>query len=178
MGICFMKLHKWLKRAIIVAACCGMLAPAPLMQAAVAERTSSGLDVELLPGGVLRGQVIDVEGTARQRMLVTLHHSGRRIAAAVTDRTGSFALAGLGGGRYEITAGQAFGSYRIWAPSTAPPAARRGVLLVVGEGGLRGQTGPIAFWLGNPWLVAGIAAAAVSIPVAIHNNRVDRTASP
>jgi len=173
-----MRLPKWLQRAVVLSACYGMMAPATLPQAAVADRTSAALDVELLPGGVLRGQVIDVEGIARQGMLVTLHRSGRRIATAVTDRTGSFAIAGVRGGRYEITAGQVFGGYRIWAPSTAPPAARQGVLLVVGEGGLRGQTGPIAFWLGNPWLVAGIVAAAVSIPVAIHNHRVDRTASP
>jgi len=173
-----MKLPKWFKREIIIAACCAMLVPAPLAQAAFDDQTPTASDIELLPGGVLRGQVLDVEGTARQRMLVTIHHSGRQVATAVTDRTGSFALTGLRGGRYEITAGQAFGSYRIWAPRTAPPCARPGVLLVVGEGRLRGQTGPVAFWLGNPCIVAGIVAAVVSIPVAIHNHRVDRTTSP
>jgi hypothetical protein len=35
------------------------------------------------------------------------------------------------------------------------------------------QQGPLGYWLTNPWIVAGLVAAAVAIPVAIHNHQVD-----
>jgi len=59
-------------------------------------------------------------------------------------------------------------------PGTAPPAAQPGALLVAGKGPVRGQTGPIGYWLGNPWVLAALVAVAVTVPVAIHNHRLDR----
>jgi hypothetical protein len=195
-----MKRTAALRIGMLWLACLGMLIPAPLLQAAVAERTpgqqvglfnpseaiwnephpngQAGTDVELRPGGVLVGQVVDSSGTPMAAVRVSLRLPDREVAAAVTDRVGSFSVSGLGGGTYEIVAGQARDVYRVWVPGTAPPQAQSAVLITPQGHKVRGQGGPIAFWLSNPWVVAGLVAAAVTVPVVIHNHRLDRTAAP
>ena len=176
-----------LRIGMLWAACIGILVPAPLLQAAVAEQVSGqqptwsnspGTDVELLPGGVLVGQVVDSNGAPMAAVRVSLLQADREVTAAMTDRLGNFSVSGLGGGTFEIVAGQARGIYRVWVPNTAPPQAQRGVLIAPQGGGVRAQGGPLGFWLSNPWVVAGLVAAAVTVPVVIHNHRLDRTASP
>lgn len=66
--------------------------------------------------------------------------------------------------------------FRLWAANTAPAAARDSALLVVGDEQVLGQGG-MKYWLANPWVVAGIVAVAVAVPVAIHNRNQDRAPS-
>ena len=66
-------------------------------------------------------------------------------------------------------------------PERTCPMKRMGsfktsVLLLDGPR-VRGQ-GPIGHWRGDPWVIAGLVAVAVAVPVAIHTNRVYRSASP
>ena len=182
-----MKRVKMLKAGMFSLACLGMVLPIPVLQAAVAakpdgreitEGASACVDVALRRGGVLLGQVVDVNGTPAVGVRVSLCQMDRQIAATVTDQSGYFLLGGLRGGTYEIVAGEARGTYRVWAPNTAPPSAQPGALVVAGGNPVRGQQGPLGYWLGNPWVVAGLVAAAVAVPVAIHNHRIHRTTSP
>jgi hypothetical protein len=176
------------KRGMFLVACLGMILPTPVLQAAVSnkapQRPSPGrapvaADVALRPSGVLVGQVVDVTGTPLPKKPVCLRYADREVAATKTDDSGYFAVGGLRGGMYEIAAaGEAPQLLRVWAPSTAPPSAQPGALVVVGGRRVRGQQGPIGYWLGNPWVVAGIVAAAISIPVAVHNHRIHRVSSP
>ena len=167
-----------LQWGVLVLACLGMVVPAPLVRAAVGGQGLAATDVRLRPGGVLWGQVVDANGKPRPATSVTLRQAGREVAGTTTDAGGYFLAEGLRGGTYEIVANHSRGIYRTWTPETAPPSARTAALLVDGGEGIRGQTGPIAYWLGNPWVLAGIAAIAVAVPVAIHNQRAGRVASP
>lgn len=171
-----------LKRAALALACGGMLLPPPVWQAMAAEpeaaQPARAADVALRQGGVLMGQVVDAEGQPIKRSAVRLRQYDRDVAQSQTDAAGYFVLSGLRGGNYQIIAERSHASFRFWAPGTAPPNAQAGALIVVGDGTVRGQTGPIGYWLGNPWVIAGLIAAAVAIPVAIHNDRVDRNRIP
>ena len=168
-------------------ACCGMLLPMPAIQAAATDQTTVSqpgmpakqvIDVELRGGGLLLGQVVGPAGKPLVGTRVSLRRLDREVATTVTDPSGYFFARGLRGGTYEIIAGPTRQLYRLWAPGTAPPTAGPGALIVVGGHQVRGQTGPTGYWLSNPWVIAGIVAAAVAVPVAIHNNRIDRLRSP
>jgi hypothetical protein len=136
------------------------------------------IDVALRDGGTLMGQVVTANGVPVAQSPVSVRLQGREVAKAVTDRFGYFVVRGLRGGLCEVTCGRARGTVRAWAPGTAPPVAQAGVLLVEGGQPIRGQSGPLGYWLGKPWVIAGVVAAAVAIPVAIHNHRVHRSSSP
>ena len=108
--------------------------------------------------------------------------TAKTVAFAQTDQAGQFALANMSGGVYELQTPASSGVYRLWAPRTAPPAAEEGVLLVTGDGVQLGQKGycdeksPSAFgFLANPWVLAGIVAAAIAIPLAVSSNDDDNS---
>lgn len=163
-----------------ILACLGMAAPAQLSQAAeptpplaAASRVS---DVALLPGGELRGMVTNAQGVALAGTPVSIWEGRRQVAATTTDESGSFRVSGLRGGSYRIVAGGGAGMFRLWVANTAPAAAGNSALVVVGGAQVLGQ-GRMMNWLGNPWVIAGIVAAAVAVPIAIHNRNKDRAPS-
>lgn len=162
-------------------ACLGMLIPAPVLEAAVTTGTAqpqvaagaARMSVALGRGGALQGRAIDANGAALGGVNVSLRRLEGGDTTTVTDPAGYFAASGLRDGTYEIVAGRARGVYRAWAPNAAPPSAPRHV--VVRETLVRQQS-PLCSFLGNPWVIAGIVATAVAIPVAIHNSK--KPASP
>ncbi len=128
-------------------------------------------DVELREGGVLLGQVVTPENAAMADTDVSLSSGDQLIAAAKTDNNGYFAFAGLGNGVYQLAAAEGHAAFRVWTPGTAPPAAQPGALVVAGSGTVRAQGLARGFrnLMSRPLIVAGIIAAAIAIPVAIHN---------
>jgi hypothetical protein len=132
-------------------------------------------DVALRPGGVLVGQVVDQQGTARPGFVVSILQGGRAVVSTSTDTNGIFAAQGLRGGQYQLVTenGQSF--CRLWAANTAPPVASDAVVLVTGEQVIRGQWGWGAEYGGrwldwvrsHPYITAGIVAAAVAAPLAV-----------
>ena len=184
-----------LKAAAAGMACLGMLLPAPVLRAADTtdsapagpQQAPTAIDVALGEGGTLRGQIVDAQGNAVPQAAVSLRQADREVAATVANSSGGFHLTGLRGGTYRIVAGGADGIYRLWAPQTAPPAARRAALVVAGgpqvlgqfgAGAASGAQGPLGHWLSNPWIVAGLVTAAIAIPVGIHNYQIDRNRPP
>ncbi|NLY02385.1 MAG: carboxypeptidase regulatory-like domain-containing protein [Rhodopirellula sp.] len=125
------------------------------------------VDVRLSEGGILVGQVVDTAGGPQNAVPVVLRSGQQDLGAAKTDANGYFAFSGIRGGIYHLQASQGRGTFRVWAPGTAPPSAQQGALVVDGEDAVRSQ---LKCCLVNPWLLAGIVAAAVAIPVAIHNS--------
>jgi hypothetical protein len=181
-----MKLTAWLRTPALALACVGLLIPSPVVAATTvpAETASKGrptlvktFDVELLKGGMLVGQIVDGQGVPQPKAPVSLIQGNKTLTTATTNRGGFFAVKGVPAGTYQVAAGKTQGVYRVWAPGTAPPGAQRAALMVVGQGPARAQqcngSGPLGYWLSNPWVIAGLIAAAVAIPVAIHNHQID-----
>ena len=154
-----------------------------LPQAAFAAGGSSAkvphlIDVALSDGGLLVGQVVNAQGAAAKNAPVSVYRQGQEIAKARTDDRGYFAVRGLGGGIYQVKAAEGHGLYRLWAPGQAPPAAQKGVLVVAGRDMVRGQgelLGTLGMGLGSPLLIAGVVAASIAVPVAVHNSERPRS---
>ena len=175
-----MRSPRWLRRGGAVLACLGMLLPARSVMAEAppaASRTAVAIgDVSLHEGGVLLGQVANAAGTRLVGQQVVIQQGDREVAVTRTDGQGQFAVRGLRGGTYQLSSGPASGVYRVWATGTAPPSANSGVLLVADDLLVRGELPALKYWLVNPYVMAGLIAAAVAIPVAINNSR-DRSSS-
>ncbi len=181
-----MKKIGMLKAAVLALACLGMLIPAPVLNAAVGKtpvgqtivRPSAVTDVALQTGGTLHGQVRDIRNTPMPQTPVFLVQANVPIRNTVTNRAGGFSFSKLRGGTYQIVSSNACGTYRLWAPNTAPPLAQATAMVSEQPGVVRGQTGPIGYWLTNPWVLASLVAVAVAVPVILHNSRSSRVASP
>lgn len=159
------------KKSAIVLAALGMLVPSW----ARAEVTDAGhrrqarttvLDVALGQGGRFVGQVVNGAGAPVKQRRVALRQGAVEVATANTDEGGYFEVRGLRGGVYQVVTDEGGAVYRLWAPNTAPPAAKSAALLVTG-GVTRGQAAGLAAFLANPWVLAGIATTAVVAPLAL-----------
>ena len=155
-------------RSVLVAlSAVGLLTPHTVLAAPVGPIAVT--DVQLRDGGVLVGQLVDAQGTPVQGMPVSLRQNDRELAATLTDESGYYTISGLKGGIYHVASSNGSAAYRLWSPGTAPPAAQQGALMVVGDEVVRGQFGMWGF-LTNPWVVAGLIATAIAVPIAISNN--------
>ncbi|HLA85726.1 MAG TPA: carboxypeptidase-like regulatory domain-containing protein [Thermoguttaceae bacterium] len=157
----------------------GLCIPSVAFSAAPAAQLKVAADVALLNGNVLVGQLVNENGTGVANASVLVQQNDKTVVALKTDKQGVFAAKDVPPGVYRLASNDTQGVYRLWAPKTAPPAAQQGALLVQGNGVVRGQAARgLRNMLANPWIVAGIVACAVAIPVAIHNADHDSPASP
>ena len=141
-------------------------------------------DLRLREDGVLLGQVVSAEQTAVAGTAVSLRSGSEELSRGKTDENGYFAFGGLRRGVYLVEAASGHGVYRVWPPGIAPPAAQSQALIVAGNDIVRGQqccppaqscSPARRSCLTHPLILAGIVAAAVAIPVAIHNSRKPAT---
>jgi hypothetical protein len=181
-----MKNTQCIRQAAAWLALCGMWLPAPLARggdvvaptaaiAAVPSKVSIH-DVALRPGGLLVGQLVDKAMQPMRNVPVAIHANGQAAAATTTDANGVFAVAGLRGGVHQIVAGESIETCRLWAAGTAPPQAASNLRLVPGQGRVvRGQWGPppaystLQAWATNPWVIGGVVATAIAVPVVLNN---------
>ncbi len=171
-------LIKNLKMSAAVLSCVGMF----VSPVAAAPSVAAPRDVTLHEGGVLLGQVVDAQGASLANTPVSLVSGGKEVARTQSDHTGKFTVSGLKGGVYQVASVNHQGTYRLWSPQTAPPAAGRGILLVSSEDIARGQGvggpfGGVANWIAkHPIMTAGAVAAAIAIPIALDDD--DNPATP
>ena len=178
-----MKVVDILRGCAVWMACLGLLVPHSAFAAAANEKSQpidrSGqiaqqpvaIDVALHEGGVLVGQIVDEQGASASGSLGSIQQNGQHLAQTITDTDGRFVVRGLQGGVYQIATAQGGGLYRFWAPNPAPPSAQPGVLVVNGKGVVRGAFGGcLLSWLSNPWVIAGLVAAAIAIPLALDDD--------
>jgi len=143
-------------------------------------------DVALDPTGRFVGQAADVSGKPLSQVDVLITN-GRDEYQTVTDRQGRFQVAGVRGGVYQIHLAGHVQLCRVWMPGTAPPGATEGLLVVRSGDIALGQScdcgqgvycgSPVCGaksrakrLLTHPLVFGGLVAAAIAIPVAIHND--------
>jgi hypothetical protein len=171
-----------LKAAVMLLASLGMAIPrtsqaaGPAAPAAgqpgpsAAAGTPVIVDVALGDGGRLSGQVLDRAGLPGAGKSVSVLQQGRLIASTRADADGRFVVDRLTGGVYEVQSEGGVSLSRMWAPRTAPPAARPTLLVTSGAEIVRGQhtygsyTGS---WMKGPfpWIIA--VTAIVAVPTAL-----------
>jgi hypothetical protein len=166
---------KRLQATLATFACIGMVCPTPVV---AHEPAHAAKDVALRPGGVLVGQVLDMQGAPRAGAPVVVLQNEQAVVNTQTDANGVFAAQGLRGGQYQIVTPEGQKLYRFWAADTAPPTAADAAVLVTGDEVVRGQWSPPpghtsygGRWLdwvrSHPYLTAGVVAAAIATPIAI-----------
>lgn len=164
-----------LRGAMVGLACGGLLCPPGLSAAGPSQAVQTPArpvihDVKLDAAGRLAGQVLDLAGQPQVNQKLVLLRDGKPVSECRTDAAGKFHFERLGGGLYQIGLDKAAVACRVWAERTAPPAAKPQVLLVTGDELARGQQ-PFSELFTNPCFCALIIAAAIAIPIAIHNSQ-------
>lgn len=189
-----MKRHTWWQRACAWVAAATVVVPMQVManqpvvvpQVPVkpqpAQPAVKTVDVALDVHGRLSGQVVNVEGQPQVKSVVSLT-DGKQTQKVITNQRGEFRLDNVATGSYRLQVGKQLKPCRVWKQAAAPPQANQGVMLIAGDQIVRGQTycgSPVAAGYGgfkeamtHPLVVAGVVAAAIAIPVAIHNSDDD-----
>lgn len=124
-------------------------------------------DCELGPNGTWQGAVVTAEGVAVPQVTIELSSGNPRQAAVAskTDPSGRFRFDNLQPGTYVLRCGDQVRIYRLWRVGTAPPAAGRGALVVLGEVVYRGK---LYDWVAaHPVITYVGIAAAIAVPVAV-----------
>ena len=139
---------------------------------AQARTENSATDSSIL----ITGQVLDPSGDPLSGVTVSIE--GELDVPAVSADDGSFTVSGLRGGVYQISTQGVVGNLRLWAPHTAPPVAEDEAL-VVHQAPVVYQAPPAAaaargskVWriVTNPWVLGGVAAAAIIIPLSLDDH--------
>ena len=178
---------QWFRWILAAMACASWILPAPgftcgppVPRMSSVPRTAGGtvVDLALDKEGRLVGQVIDNVGKpVGEQLVVVLNMLGGQRYETQTDAQGQFAIAGLRGGLFQLTSAGTSLVCRCWTHSAAPPAATERVLLVATDGVERGQKPIGDLFLSHPVLLGLIIAAAIAIPIAVHNSGDDDSAS-
>lgn len=173
-----MKITKYVKGLCVGLATFGLVVPnlgvaigAETPQAA-RPATASVIDVSLMEGSVLQGQVMSPQGQVVANAPVVLHHGQNEVAKTTTNSNGEFALRGVKGGVYVVSTDGAAGVVRAWTPRSAPPSSVKGVLLVPQDSTSRAQlgNGPILSNFGVGAIILGGVLATVLVVSIDHNN--------
>jgi hypothetical protein len=123
-------------------------------------------DVALSDGGILHGQVVDLQYMGQPGVPVVLRSQNRDVAQVTSAADGQFEVRNLHGGVYNISTTQGENTFRLWAPRTAPPVARNRAIVYLQNVRNGGAAGLKAV-LGNPIVLPAIIATAIAVPVAI-----------
>ncbi len=166
---------RWAWRLALLA-CWPCLIPVHLVAASSPGRSSSVQDVQLGGNGLLRGMCRDSSGRPLPGVPIVIRHQLRPVMTVRTDSQGVFSVKEMRGGVYQFEAPDAVSVVRVWAEGTAPPQAKEAVTLVSEPDRVRAQR-PFAEVITNPLVVAAVIAAAIAIPIAVHNSGSDREGS-
>lgn len=133
-------------------------------------------DVELGYGGLLVGRLLDANGRPLSGANVSIVAGESKLAETRSDADGVFAVSGLRGGVHQVVTPDTAQVCRLWTNGTAPPKTASSIEVVATEDVVRGQYGPppgnrmwkkAKVWATNPFVIGGVVAAAVAIPVAL-----------
>lgn len=157
-----MKIGKFVRGVLISLAAFGVCLPELAFAAAPVAATPAVVDVAMADGGVLHGQVVDIQGSGTAGIPVTLKAQNQDVVRTTTAEQGRFSVSGLRGGVYQVSAGEGQGVYRLWTAKAAPPSAQKNIVFTQGGG--------VKTLLANPIVIAGVVATAIAVPVALANS--------
>jgi hypothetical protein len=163
-----MKLGKLACWGAILLATLGVCLPRLAFAEATAPPAPAVVDVAMADGGVLHGQLIDLQGSSVAGVPVSVLAQNQEVARATTANDGQFAVQGLRGGVYQVAAGQGQGVYRLWTNNAAPPSAQQNAIVYTQNPGQ--GSGGLKMLLTNPIVIAGVVATAIAVPVALANS--------
>jgi len=129
-------------------------------------------DVRLGEDGSFSGQLLDPSGRPLAGQTVLLTQAGKTLAQSRSGDRGEFSFDQVRAGVYQVTIGASAVACRVWTQQAAPPVATSQLAVVTHPDVIRGQQ-PISALFSNPLFVGLIVAAAIAIPVAIHNSQDD-----
>jgi hypothetical protein len=166
-----------IRLSLVTVSCWWLLVPVHVMaqNGVAAGPQTRVLDVAIGTQG-LTGRYVNTEGVPIPNHPIQLRQEGRVIATTHTATDGTFCFVAVRGGLYELAAHDAVVLTRVWAAGTAPPQASSHVVLVSQDTLVRGQR-PFAEIITNPLVIGSVIAAAIAIPIAVHNSGKDRTGS-
>ncbi|MFW6169481.1 MAG: carboxypeptidase-like regulatory domain-containing protein [Planctomycetota bacterium] len=173
-----MKAIKIVRFSLILLACLAMLVPVELLASGsrpgVGQPRVSPVIVDTsLQAGRLTGQVTNAEGIPVTSALVVAVQNQKAVSRAVTGKDGTFSLAGIQGGLCHVVTGNMVQVCRCWTRNTAPPAAKPHLLIASDAAIVRGQRPLSERVFAKPVLLGLVLAAAIAIPIAVHNRRQD-----
>jgi hypothetical protein len=129
-------------------------------------------DVAMDEHQVVHGRVLNDSSAPIPGAGIEVFQGAKQVGQVMADECGQFQWKCAGGGTYHLLTNGQVTTVRIWTAAAAPPHSVKHVALVPGQVA-RGQSGTFPYTQVNPWVVAGVVAAAVAIPVVLHNNRTD-----
>jgi hypothetical protein len=169
-----MKWMRVLQSSLVVLASMGVVFPQWAFGATTSTREPASpavRDVSLQPNGRLQGQVLDSQGAPRAGIPVALVQDSKVVAATQTQADGRFAMQGVKAGVYQLGTANGVSVVRLWAPRMAPPAAQPQALVIDGDTVVRGGMGGGLFGLlTNPWVLAGLTATAIIVPLVLDDD--------
>lgn len=133
-------------------------------------------DLRLDFQGTMHGRLIDVEGRPVIEETLELIREGETITRAVSDANGRFQFPAVSTGVYQIHWQSSMVVCRVWDEAVAPPIAKNKVVLVDVPPLVRGQR-PAREIFRNPLFVGLFVAAAIAIPIAVHQSRTEQPPS-
>lgn len=129
-------------------------------------------DVRLSDKNELKGVVVTSQGKTLQKISVALQADGKTVQKTTTDQDGRFSFTVDKGGSFQIVTSEGIVGCRAWTAKAAPPVAANQILIVHGSV-VRGQRPIRELFRSDPIFAAGVLAAAIAIPIAIHESQSD-----
>jgi hypothetical protein len=168
-----------LKAPLVCLSCLALLLPGPWLQAAGPPAAVDG--ARTLGANAPNVSDVELDGAGRLPLAgarVMVCQGTREMVAVTTDGLGRFAVGPMRGGSYLLKSGGQGKTIRAWRSMTAPPLAKPLAVMIVGDGIVRGQMPLEDFFASDAVVVAGLVAAMIAIPIAVHNSGSKRPASP
>ena len=161
---------------------CGVLI-SPAARAVAEQRTGQQelariQDVRLTKTGVLQGTLQDDQGQRITNQVVHVYLVDKFAVTTRTNDQGEFRVADAVGGTYRIDVGYNSWTCRCWTDQAAPPGASNGLSITATQPTanpfvIRGQKPLCCLWSGEPLMLGVLIAAAIAIPIAVHNSDSD-----
>lgn len=163
-----------LRSTMMLLACLGLLTSPVLAAEPVVPGPNVNqrlvMDMVLTEAGGLRGEVWDSLGHPQIAADVMLWKDTELVGQTRTDADGQFQFEGLRTGMYRLATPEATVACRVWGKTVAPPNARQSLLVVTNMYSARGQQPINEVFCFNPFLMGTIIAAAIAIPIAVHDS--------